>query len=182
MSVVWTKEMAEAFLETEPDSLFPCDTHREAEKTISEWLKRYIYDVQKFTLQSALRPWSKYLRSGGDSDWAHSLETHALAVISDDKSAYDAFGRCNLKCANCNCRMLFNKLECVKADLESTKEALKTTKETLNITSEYLDDTMIELGEMKYALKEEKKERNEDKRKFSIAIENMVEAVRLLWL
>ena len=182
MSVVWTKEMAEAFLETEPDSLFPCDTHREVEKTISEWLDGYSHHRPTFTLQSALRPWSKYPRREGDSDWAHSLETHALAVISDDKSAYDAFGRCNLKCANCNCRMLFNKLECVKADLESTKETLKTTKETLNITSEYLDDTMVELGEMKHALKEEKKERNEDKRKFSIAIENMVDAVRLLWL
>ena len=158
MSVVWTKEMAEAFLETEPDSLFPCCAERSLRDACQSQLAK---------------------RGGPRWNWnAYWTINYQNMVIENER---DALGCCNLKCANCNCRMLFNKLECVKADLESTKETLKTTKETLNITSEYLDDTMIELGEMKYALKEEKKERNEDKRKFSIAIENTVEAVRLLW-
>lgn len=62
----------------------------------------------------------------------------------------DEFGRCkgHPACANCNCRMLFNQLECMKVDLEMTNG-------TLNITTNDLDETLVELGEMKIALEEE---------------------------
>ena len=156
MSVVWTKEMAEEFLaKSSPDPMFPCSTYATARGAVSDFIDGPWFGE---------RPLSSMI-SGNNSP----IDNFALTVISDEKSAYDAQGRCSLKCANCNCRMLFNQLECVKADLE-------TTKETLNITSVNLDDTMVELGETRIALEECKKERNEEKRKFSVAIATMVQS------
>jgi len=157
MSAVWTKEMAEEFLaKSSPDPMFPCSTLRHARVAATRELEKDVDQPFEWSVPSncCYRP---------------AIAEFALAVLTDDNTAYDALGRCKLKCANCNCRVLFNQLECVKADLE-------TTKETLNITSGYLDDTMTELGEMKVTLEEEKKERNEEKRKFSAAIARMVQS------
>ena len=156
MSVEWTKEMAEEFLaKSPPDPMFPCSTAENVQGA---------YDCTGLTTLPSLRDYI-----GGPTTTRSLVIDFALRVLSDEKSAYDAQGRCSLKCANCNCRMLFNQLECVKADLE-------TTKETLTITSVNLDDTMVELGETRIALEECKKERNEEKRKFSAAIAKMVQS------
>ena len=153
MSAVWTKEMAEEFLaKSSPDPMFPCLS--------DAWVARY----SKERLRA----------EGADGNfWPAGWDTKIVRLERDE------FGRCGTKvediaehsgtCANCNCRMLFNQLECVKADLE-------TTKETLTITSVNLDDTMVELGETRIALEECKKERNEEKRKFSAAIATMVQS------
>jgi hypothetical protein len=151
MSAVWTKEMAEEFLESKPDPLFPCDTGRALRRVCVSALERTKTPINGY--HGELNPWM----------WGAVYDQHRLNIERD------ALGRCKLQCASCNCRMLFNQLECVKADLE-------TTKETLNITSVNLDDTMVELGETRIALEECKKERNEEKRKFSAAIATMVQS------
>ena len=93
--------------------------------------------------------------------WRRAIANHGM-VYHLENLQRDTLGRCQLKCANCNCRMLFNQLECVKADLE-------TTKETLQVTANDLDET-------KLALEECKKERTDEKRRFSIAIAKMVQS------
>lgn len=178
MSVVWTKEMAGEFLaKSSPDPLFPCST--------LTYLIDKMHHVRSLALHCP-RPLSDYL--GGPQrdltcDFAH-------AVLSDEKSAYDALGRCKLQCANCNCRMLFNQLECVKADLETTNETLRvtaneldetmeelhSTKETLQVTANELDETMEELHSVKCSLEECNAERNEEKRKFASVIAKMVQS------
>lgn len=175
--------MAEAFLaKSSPDPMFPCSTYACAYGACADLLQSELVrtgQLRSIALQDYI---------GGRSRFRPLVVDFALAVITDEKSAYDELGRCKLQCANCNCRMLFNQLKCVKADLETTKETLNVTaneldetmvelgemKETLNITSGYLDDTMTELGEMKVALEEEKQQSNEDKRKFAGAIAVMV--------
>ena len=149
MSVVWTKEMAEAFLESKPDPLFPCDAGRALRGVCVRALERTKKPINGY--HGELNPWK----------WGAVYDQHRLNIERD------ALGRCKLQCANCNCRMLFNQLECVKADLE-------TTKETLNVTANELDETMQELHWTKCALEDSKKERNEEKRKFSAAIVKMV--------
>ena len=73
----------------------------------------------------------------------------------------DALGRCKVQCANCNCRWLFNQLECVKADLETTKETLQitatelhSTKQILQFTANELSNAVEELHSTKVALEE----------------------------
>ena len=100
--------------------------------------------------------------------WRRAIANHGMANPLENLQR-DTHGRCQLKCANCNCRMLFNELKYVKADLESTKE-------TLRVTANDLDETMAELGETKVALEECKKERTEEKRKFTGAIAKMVQS------
>ena len=140
MSVVWTKEMAEAFLaKFKPDPMFPCLS--------DDWVARYS---------------KEYLRAAalsGNWGWPAGWNDNVVKIERDE------FGRCSAKtesnaCANCNCRMLFNQLECVKADLETTKETLQETED--------------ELHSVKCALEEEKQQRNEEKRKFAGAIAVMV--------
>ena len=41
----------------------------------------------------------------------------------------DSQGRCRLQCANCSCRMLYDKLECVKADLATTNRRLRVSRD-----------------------------------------------------
>ena len=146
MSVMWTKEMAEAFLESKPDPLFPCHS----EQTLKEACVR------------SIKNWGST---------RHQINEKYILAIKRDK-----FGRCTgmpdegkFACANCNCRMLFNELKYVKADLE-------TTKETLRVTANDLDETMVELGETKVALEECKKRHTEEKRKFTGAIAKMVQS------
>jgi hypothetical protein len=139
MSAVWTKEMAEEFLETEPDSMFPCLAQRRLLLTTRNQLAR-----------------APYRRVLWDAFW---VGQHPVAYRTANER--DSYGRCKDQCANCNCRMLFNQLECVKADLESTKETLQLTSEELHSTKE--------------ALEECKAESVEEKRKFTGAIAKMVE-------
>lgn len=170
MSVEWTKEMAEEFLaKSSPDPMFPCSTAENVQGA---------YDCSNLTTLPSLRDYI-----GGPTTARSLVVDFALRVLSDEKSAYDAQGRCSLKCANCNCRMLFNQLECVKADLETTKETLQETKSELHSTKEILQVTANERGEameelysVKRALEECKKERNEEKRKFASAIAKMVQS------
>lgn len=117
------------YLKTVPDSVFPCSTEARL-LSVSE---------------------SRY--SDGWKSW--DISTKYGSIVANNER--DALGRCQLKCANCNCRMLFNQLECVKADLETTRETLQDTKD--------------ELHSVKSALEE----RDEEKRRFSIAIAKMVE-------
>jgi hypothetical protein len=156
MSAVWTKEMAEEFLETEPDSMFPCETDVRCRKASMNGLAAVA------AAQSA-RGWCA---AGGSklTAWEYYLKferNHGLCQDWGMMTSRDEFGRCQLRCANCSCRMLFNQLECVKADLESTKETLQLTSEELHSTKE--------------ALEECKAESAEEKRKFTGAIAKMVE-------
>lgn len=124
----------EMYLKTVPDSVFPCST-----------------EARLLSLSENLHTnaiWHLFANGSYDQ-----------YVANNER---DALGRCQLKCANCNCRMLFNQLECVKADLETTKETLQETKD--------------ELHSVKSALEECNKERDEEKRRFSIAIAKMVES------
>jgi len=186
MSAVWTKEMAEEFLESKPDPLFPCQTEAQlihkCEFALSILWKQgpSTWNGNPAGLSGSVwkgdaNTWHSSHHLSYDTYWSDFWEQHARGghtiTIANER---DEFGRCNAKtkdraCANCNCRMLFNQLECVKADLE-------TTKETLNITSVNLDDTMVELCETRIALEECKKERNEEKRKFASAIAKMVQS------
>ena len=151
MSAVWTKEMAEEFLESKPDPMFPCCS----EETLKEVCVR------------AIPSW------GPKGSSRPIAEQYILAIKRDE------FGRCTGMpcgrtpsggaCANCNCRMLFNQLECVKADLE-------TTKVVLQVTANERGEAMEELYSVKRALEDSKKERNEEKRKISAAIATMVQS------
>lgn len=99
--------------------------------------------------------------------------------------------------SNCKCRMLFNKLECVAADLKTTKETLHVTANELDETTRYcsklsnklecvntdlvttkqtLQGAWNELDDVVQRLEECKKNRAEEKRKFSNAIAKMVES------
>ena len=166
--------MAEEFLESKPDPLFPCHTEAALRARMQIAMKRYhVHEIfwssgtcaGKNSIQQDARAWESACAQNLSLD-ERQLKGDIYEIASNER---DALGRCSLKCANCNCRMLFNQLECVKADLE-------TTKETLNITSVNLDDTMVELCETRIALEECKKERNEEKRKFSVAIATMVQS------
>lgn len=173
MSVAWTKEMAEEFLaKSSPDPLFPCDAGVALRGVIASALERTTKPM--VGCRFFPNPWQ----------WEEDYEVHRV------NNERDAHGRCKLQCANCNCRMLFNQLECVKADLETTKETLQvtddalcktmeeldSTKETLRVTANELDETMEELHSVKCSLEECKKERNEEKRKFTSAIAKMVQS------
>jgi hypothetical protein len=142
MSVVWTKEMSEEFLETEPDSMFPCLSQR-----------RLLLTHRNALINNV--PFNRVL---WDAYWADD----AMVAYYRAANERDSYGRCKDLCQNCNCRMLFNQLECVKADLESTKETLQLTSEELHLTKE--------------ALEECKAESAEEKRKFTGAIAKMVES------
>jgi len=175
--------MAEEFLaKSPPDPLFPClaehQLRRQVRRAFREVQRSRDGDESGFTsilsLRESQREHANAVKAAGargfEVHWS-SFEHYEKARLANER---DEFGRCcgNVgygACANCNCRMLFNQLECVKADLE-------TTKETLNITSVNLDDTMVELGETRIALEECKKERNEEKRKFASAIAKMVQS------
>ena len=198
--------MAEAFLESKPDPLFPCLSAKQLRSVLLTE-----FEVERPKAQECLALGeAKRSTHGHLSNYQRMMDIHTERLEWDfyrpcfhhirkacANMESDEFGRCKLQCANCNCRMLFNQLECVKADLETTNETLQVTtnelhttkqilhvtatelhsvKETLNITSGYLDDTMVELGETKVALEECKKERNEDKRKFSATIARMVQS------
>jgi len=152
MSVEWTKEMAEEFLaNSSPDPMFPCHSEENLKEACVRELKRA---RTTFTLRPI-------------------AEQYILAIKRDE------FGRCTGMpcgrspsggaCANCNCRMLFNQLECVKADLE-------TTKVVLQVTANERGEAMEELYSVKRALEDSKKERNEEKRKFSATIATMVQS------
>jgi hypothetical protein len=172
MSVVWTKEMAEEFLETEPDSMFPCEYATVFRNAIKEALA-YVADGKK-----KLAAFVKQHPGQRCATWQHYIsvskwETHLKAeggvcgfaradVRIGMMTSRDEFGRCISQCANCNYRMFFNQLECVKADLASTKETLQLTSEELHSTKE--------------ALEEYKAESAEEKRKFTGAITKMVES------
>lgn len=154
MSVVWTKEMADAFLmESTPDSMFPCETNELARSV----MLGFAHDSHRPPKAHWQVLCSNQLIMLCDAVMLHSEE-----VLSDEKSAYDAYGRCKLQCANCNYRMLFNELKCVKADLE-------TTNETLEVTASRNNSELEELHSMKRALEERKKSG-----KFSSAIAKMV--------
>jgi hypothetical protein len=122
MSAVWTEEMAEKFMETEPDSMFPCTIATRCRKCSKEALV-HRDDAVRQCARLGLRaiPWERHILTF----------TGSLDVQQDFIAPRDEFGRCKQSCPNCNCRMLFNQLECVKADLESTKKALKKTKKAL---------------------------------------------------
>jgi hypothetical protein len=171
MSAVWTKEMAEEFLETEPDSMFPCEYATACRKASKEALAR-MADAKKklavFVKQYPGQQCGTYRCYVSWSKWETHLEGQGgfsgLVMTSARRgmmTSRDEFGRCISQCANCNYRMLFNQLECVKADLESTKETLQLTSEELHSTKE--------------ALEECKAESAEEKRKFTGAIAKMVE-------
>jgi hypothetical protein len=149
MSAVWTKEMAEEFLETEPDSMFPCTIATRCRKSS----KNALVAMADVVLHPDMRadPWEYYL----------NIYTGSLAVSQGFLAPRDEFGRCVQQCPNCNSRMLFNQLECVKVDLESTKETQQFTATELHSTKE--------------ALEECKAESAEEKRRFAGAIAKMVE-------
>ena len=164
--------MAEEFLaKSAPDSMFPCSTNE---------MTRCVL-IDHGHNQGAPWTWGQWKRAGCYSTTVRdAVLEHALAVLSDEKSAYDALGRCKLKCANCNCRMLFNQLECVKADLETTKETLQETKSELHSTKESLQETEDELHSVKCELEDTigraftMSQLSEEKRKFATAIAKMV--------
>ena len=202
MSAVWTKEMAEAFLETKPDPLFPCQTEAQLIRKC-EFALSIPWKQGPSTWCGNADGLSGSVWTGDDKTWHASMHlSHStywsdfwekdrcgrgghLTTIANER---DEFGRCNAKtenraCANCNCRMLFNQLECVKADLETTKKTLQetkselhSTKETLQVTANELDETMEELHSVKWELVERNAERNEEKRKFASAIAEMVQS------
>lgn len=169
--------MAEEFLETEPDSMFPCSSDACVRTKCVDILNTFALiakDGWDATVPLPCHP-TDY-RSCTIAE-ASSFEVismgHDLSMVLP-KLQRDEFGRCNAKtknpaCANCNCRMLFNQLECVKVDLE-------TTKETLEVTVKDLHETKEELHSAKVALEECKKERNEEKRQFASAIAKMVQS------
>lgn len=166
MSVVWTKEMAEEFLaKSSPDPLFPCQTEAQlihkCEFALSIPWKQgpSTWNGNPDGLSGSVwkgdaNTWHQSRQSGTDTYWSDFWEKtvcggHTTTIANER----DEFGRCNANtkdraCANCNCRMLFNQLECVKADLETTKVALEECK----------------------------KERTDEKRRFSIAIAKMVQS------
>ena len=167
--------MADAFLmKSPPDSLFPCETNEIARRVMLE----FSHNAPRPPSANWMAPCPTALVVPRDG-----VMLHCEMVLSDENSAYDAMGRCKLQCANGNCRMLFNQLECVKADLETTKKALQvtatelhSTKEILQVTANELVESTEELHSVKCALEECKKERNEEKRKFASAITKMVQS------
>jgi len=175
--------MAEAFLETKPDSLFPCS----AEAKCREAFQRAFQAFESAHKSAIINGPHAHTPEKVVNMWRRAYVNHKMARHLENNER-DALGRCKLQCANCNCRMLFNQLECVKADLETTKETLQvtddalcktmeeldSTKEILQVTANELDETMEELHSVKCSLEECKKERNEEKRKFSAAIVKMV--------
>jgi hypothetical protein len=165
MDTRWTKEMTEEYIEfmdgacDDKLDLFPCSTLEAGRTGMTQMMGLFTGESWKSFPHRVL-----YLALDGGRFLPHTrvlICDFAEAVISDEKSAWDHFGRCQLQCANCNCRMLFKQLECVKADLESTKETLQLTSEELHSTKE--------------ALEECKAESAEEKRKFTGAIAKMVE-------
>ena len=147
---------------------FPCNTFRE-----------FINVVFEQNVSSA-----RYDRKQGGASSSVCIAAWR-GRLSDIKKALkwclkDEKGRCKFKCANCNNRFLFNKLECVEAELKTTKETLKTTKESLEEKLEEATQTQdasyILLHEAYRALEEEKQQSNEDKRKFAGAIAKMIQS------
>ena len=118
-----------------PDSQFPCSTNQKALSAAENALLVSPFNPNAFW-QNLLS--NECIPCGAETELAEKVVDHAINVISSNVEAYDEDGRCNLKCANCNCRMLFNELLHVKAEL-------KTTKETLGVTARELDETMQEL-------------------------------------
>jgi len=156
MSVAGSKEWVEAFLESEPDSMFPCSHAAWLRKVLRLQYDRFVENLAGYAVAKSAAEipglWLEWTNAGN----RRATDEQCASVVRD------TLGRCQLKCANCNCRMLFNELKCVKADLE-------TTKETLKVTANDLDETKV-------ALEECKKERTDEKRRFSIAIAKMVQS------
>ena len=150
MSVVWTEEMLRKLIENSPlDGEFPCSTNQKALSAAENALLVSPFDPNAFWKNLTH---NECVPCGAESELAEKVVEHAINVISSNVEAYDEDGRCNLKCANCNCRMLSIRQDMMKADLEATKAylktvkaELKTTKETLGVTARELDETMQEL-------------------------------------
>ena len=104
LEVFWTEQQAKDFLETSPDAMFPCLTATK--------LRTLAAHAVKHGVDQPGRTWHQR--------WGSSRQ-HEMWAINNQR---DSFGRCMLKCANCNCRMLSKSLECVKVDLETSRQAL----------------------------------------------------------
>lgn len=131
MSSYWTKEQAEAFLETKPDSVFPCSTDA--------------------ALRSAL---------SGIVHWGHPQPPDPYAPV-----VMDALGRCQLKCANCNQRVLFKRLNGAMTKCETSIKKLDLD----------LDEALQQLHWVNVEFAQIKNLRQEEKRRLSGAIAKMVE-------
>jgi hypothetical protein len=171
--VLFSIEWAQKFLDSEqPDSMFPCDVYSPI----------YIY-VKKITTNTTLTdcrgPWF----SATDLQWKISFQdryTQPLLKKALINIGKDQYGRCKLKCANCNAKMLFNEMTCVKADLETTKAMLKSTMNALEEERQHnankrehfaiaMSKMRSELDEVKECCRDKMKEKEELKQATSEA-------------
>jgi len=148
---------------------FPCIVFREFINLVVEQVEcsRRYDRKQGASSTTAINAWTGRL---------HHIKESLKWCLKDEK------GRCKFKCANCNNRFLFNKLECVEAELKTTKESLHATTKELDETKKVLQGTLNKLRQkevqqcvLEKRFMEEKVGRDEEKRKFATAIAGMVQ-------
>lgn len=136
---VFTLKMAEDFLKVKPDEMFPCSSEKSFLTSIEYYYKDYLECKNKEGI--------------GEKNWrARNINNKALIKKSMNIKR-DSKGRCKLKCANCNSKMIFNQMSSLKIELNNVKNEIKITNDILSKTNEELDDTNDELHETRILLK-----------------------------
>ena len=136
---VFTLKMAEDFLKIKPDEMFPCSSEKSFLTSIEYYYKDYLECKNKEGI--------------GEKNWrARNINNKALIKKSMNIKR-DSKGRCKLKCANCNSKMIFNQMSSFVLELNNVKNEIKITNDILSKTNEDLDETNDELHETRILLK-----------------------------